>query len=227
MTTSFCPRRLTALLGPAAAFAVATLVVALVLPAGALARAPKPSSAAHKASCVSGSARAKRRARACAGSKHKGKSHHASKRHHAKRSVKQTGSTAPAGASQVPARCEDGSPPLRVKDGSFSCFDGSEPGCEGNSIPKRSSSGAALLCPAPSKESPESGCEDVSNPECSFGGSSTEALCEDSSSPVSASDGSISCDDKSEPACENGSTPTLSASSTLLCEAPPTSDSRS
>jgi hypothetical protein len=194
MIASFCPRRLTAPLG--SAFALAMLVAALVLPAGALARAAKPSSAAHKASCVSVSAHAKRRGRGRAGGQAPGKSRHAGKRHHVKRSVKQTGSTAPAGASQVPARCEDASAPR--------------------------------LCPAPVKESPESGCEDVSNSECSFGGSSTEALCEDSSSPVSASDGSISCDDKSEPACENGSTPMLSAtSSTLLCEAPPTSASRS
>lgn len=65
--------------------------------------------------------------------------------------------------AMAPATCEDGSLPVRAKDGArFSCSDGSEPACEDGSTPTRSSAGAVPLCPAlkdsGSEEDPEA-CE--------------------------------------------------------------------
>jgi hypothetical protein len=72
-------------------------------------------------------------------------------------------------AGQVPASCEDGSPPVRAS-GSFSCRDGSEPACQDGSEPARSSSGAALLCSAPAGNAEgEEACEQEAEGECPGG----------------------------------------------------------
>jgi hypothetical protein len=199
--------------------AVAMLVGLLALSGAALA-ATHRTAHARKASCTSASARVKRPAGECPPSKHKGKgkAHHASRGHHARRSGKHTGAATPASPSHVPAVCEDASAPVRGADGSFSCEDGSEPACRDGSDPAPSSKGAAPLCPVPAKV--ESGCEDPSSSECTFGGGGPEPACEDATAPVPGGDGSVFCEDGSEPVCETGASPTFSADgSTLLCEA--------
>jgi hypothetical protein len=75
----------------------------------------------------------------------------------------------PAGAQQLPGApaqpaarttpgCEDGSAPLRLRDGSLGCSDGSEPACEGGASPVLSPGGSILYCSAPS-EAEAAGCE--------------------------------------------------------------------
>jgi hypothetical protein len=41
---------------------------------------------------------------------------------------------------------------MRAGDGSFSCRDGSEPECEGESTPARAPNGATLVCPVGREE---------------------------------------------------------------------------
>jgi hypothetical protein len=51
--------------------------------------------------------------------------------------------------------------------------------------------------------------------------STTPASCEDGSAPSTAGDGSLACDDGSEPVCDDGSTPVRPAGrATLLCPPP-------
>ena len=85
---------------------------------------------------------APRKARAGRGSK---RAH--SKRGGAKKKAQDRASNAAQkGVSQVAAICEDGSVPIRAHDGSFSCDDGSEPGCENGSEPILSGDRSALVC---------------------------------------------------------------------------------
>ncbi|HYM54018.1 MAG TPA: hypothetical protein VES97_01545, partial [Solirubrobacteraceae bacterium] len=194
LTFSPRPRHLTAARRLSLALSLVALAVALALPAGAPAQTHKASHA-HRAVCpASSKAHAKHPTHACTQSKHKGKAHHS-----AKHAVKKP--APPAASGHVPATCADGSGPARSRSGSFACDDGSEPACEDGSDPTRSSNGSTLLCPAPPQGNLETGCEDPSNPECTFGGSADEAICEEDSSPTSSEDGStLLC----EPATASG-----------------------
>jgi hypothetical protein len=141
------------------------LAVALLGPAQTLAQTRRaagcPSSTAHT--------KAKRDAHACERSSHKGKTHR--RKHRSKHALAKT---PPQGvpASLPPAYCEDGSPPIRASDGSFSCADGSEPECEDEAQPTRSSNGRSLVCAIPDgegeeeAESGESECEAVESSTC-------------------------------------------------------------
>lgn len=115
-----------------------------------------------------------------------------------------------AAARPARAMCEDGSPPVRAGPDSFTCGDGSEPGCEDGSFPIVAPNGKTLVCNVPSNKGSSSG-----------GGSGTtttqteEAICEDGSSPL-IQNGAFACDDGSEPYCEEGSYPTASSDGTTL-----------
>ncbi len=140
------------------AVALGVLFAALLGPAQTLAQTRKlvcPGSTAHS--------RTKRGAHACLQASHKRKTHHA-RGHHAKHAVGVAGETV---AAAVPASCEDGSVPVPVTGGSFSCSDGSEPECEDGATPTRSANGKSLLCPLATEEESEAGeaeCEeDIGN----------------------------------------------------------------
>jgi hypothetical protein len=136
-------------------FAMATVAVLLTL-------TPQTLAQARKAACSSSTtSHAKRSAHACAQSKRTSKSSHKSKTHshpkgnghHVKHGVKPAsptksaiGAKAPAATSLTPATCEDSSAPVRAGDGSFSCDDESEPGCESGSAPTLSSDRSTLIC---------------------------------------------------------------------------------
>jgi hypothetical protein len=155
----------------ALALASSVLVAALIAPSATLARA-------REATCPSSAARGrlKDRAHPCA-LRRKDKGHGKTKHH-----TEHTLAGAPRGASRtlVAASCEDGSTPVRARDGSFSCDDGSEPECEDGETPILASNGKRLLCPVFSEE----------------GASSSEAECE--------AEGGSTCDGEtgSEEACE-------------------------
>jgi hypothetical protein len=204
---------------PIAALALALFIAAV---ATLLALSPQPTAQARKAACPSSSAaHARRSHHACKQSKHTPKAtrksrphaHSRVKVHRLKRVAggkkaakrKPAGTTAkpPAEANLTPAICEDGSSPVRARDGSFSCADESEPGCENGSAPAPSSDGASLVCGA--ARTGASG--------------SSDATCEDGSAPLHGGDGSFSCADGSEPTCEDGSEPTLTGDGALYCDA--------
>jgi hypothetical protein len=177
---------------------IAGLLMLLAIPGQALAQG---------ASCTT--AHAKRDARTCAQARSKAKKHHG--KHAAKKKAKKKATNKkavahpPVAVSEVKPLCEDGSTPVSLGGGSYSCDDESEPFCENGSEPTLSASSSTLTCPAP----PEGGAGAI------------EPVCEDGSAPVRSAAGSYSCDDESEPACENGSTPTLSSAGTLACPVAP------
>ena len=141
------------------------LVAALLGPAQTLAQTRRavscPSSTAH--------AKTRRGAHACERSSHKGKAHR--RKHRSKHAL------AKAPHQGVPvslpaAYCEDGSPPARASNGSFSCSDGSEPECEDEAEPTRSANGRSLVCAIlegegeEEAESGESECEEAGSSFC-------------------------------------------------------------
>jgi hypothetical protein len=110
---------------------------------------------ARKATCSSLSAGHPKRAAACTQSRHRSKANARpkprAKGHHSKHATtktkpNKTGTPSPKLPSPVAAVCEDGSGPVRASDGSFSCNDGSEPACEGDSSPVISRNGLTLVC---------------------------------------------------------------------------------
>jgi hypothetical protein len=204
LTASVSRRSLTALL--ASALSMMALLALLAL-------SPQASAQARSASCPSSSIARPEIAHACAHAKrasraaHKGKAHGRSKakKHHKHASKGKTKAArkraASAAGATTAAVCEDGSAPVNDGGGSFTCADESEPACSNGAVPELSKSGTALVCPAKATDS-----------------GSPEAVCEDASAPVRASDGSFSCDDESLPVCEDGSVPVPSSSgSTLIC----------
>jgi hypothetical protein len=207
MALGFRPRRRAPALAALFALALTTLVVMLLLPAGAPAQiqaSPAHKTHARKAACPAPSASHSRHAsRTCRAAKRNGHTHPTAGQRRARHALKGAGTAAPATARRTPAICEDSSTPQRV-NGVFTCADGSEPECAGGSTPTLSSDGAMLLCPPAAKAGPETGCEDVSNPECSFGGTAGEAVCEEAT-PLASGEGSLSCADGGEVACEGDS----------------------
>jgi hypothetical protein len=202
-------RRLAAAL--ALPVALAVLLLALAAPSRALARA-------HGSSCRHiSTVHIKRHPSGCAKPRHtaKGHAHRSARRHAAAPAVstskggthmrtKVTGRS-PAGASRLPARCEDGSAPLLVGDEMFECEDGSEPGCQAGSSVTISSEGSALVCatgPEGASIASEAGCEPASSPACSAGPLCTGA----GDQRQSATSSSPPCEDGSEPSCEGDST---------------------
>jgi hypothetical protein len=178
------------------------LLVALALVSSMLAAALiKPSQSlaqTRKATCPSSAARGKAKSStsACAKSRHK-RRHHDTSRHNAKHAV----SKLPKGISStvVEAYCEDGSAPVRARDGSFSCEDGSEPLCEDGATPAHSKNGTRLVCPVFSEEeasASEVECEEGESAACVSEASSAagEETCEASASD---STGAL-CEDEAE-----------------------------
>jgi hypothetical protein len=108
----------------------------------------------------------------------------------------------PSGAVLDEAACEDGSAPVREAGGSFSCDDESQPVCENGATPTPSSNGSTLVCAGESNEN----------------SSLAEAVCEDGSIAIQASDGSFSCGGEADPNCEGAPPPNLSSGHwTVLC----------
>jgi hypothetical protein len=197
------------------------LMALIALSAGAQAQAATRThkAGARKSACPPPAGpHSKRTGHVCTTSKHAGSSHHSAKHHHsAGHAVKKTGPVAPAAATRVAASCEDGSAPLRA-GGTFSCADGSEPACQDGSTPVSSSDRSTLLCPS-SKAGAETGCEDISNPECTFGGSEGEAACEGAGASPAADGEVVSCELGDEPACEGAPGPGFSAGAMMsFCE---------
>jgi hypothetical protein len=164
-------------------------MLALALSLGALAAALLGASQTlaqtHRAACsTSGvhAARVKSHPAACP--THKGRQHHAAKPHgkHGHRKTKGKGK----GRSRVQqhpvaARCENGSVPTSVGEGSFSCEDGSEPECENGATPTPSSDGTTLLCsPGSEREAgaSEPECEENEEAETSCTGEPSAQACE-------------------------------------------------
>jgi hypothetical protein len=180
--------------------AIAALLMLLAIPGQALAKG---------ASCTT--AHAKRDAHTCAQARSKAKKHHG--KHATKKKAKKKKKAAkkkfvvspPAAVSEVKPVCEDGSTPVSLGGGSYSCDDESEPACENGSEPALSAGSGTLVCPA----LPEGGAGTI------------EPVCEDGSAPVRSAAGSYSCDDESEAECENGETPVLSSAGALTCPAAP------
>ena len=108
------------------------------------------------------------------------------------------------GSEDTGAVCEDGSAPVQVSEGSFSCDDESMPVCEDGSTPALSSSGSTLVC----------------GPESSDDSGATEVGCDEGTIAVQAPDGSYSCVGSSEPGCEAPPAPVLSSERwTPICDA--------
>lgn len=114
-----------------------------------------------------------------------------------------------AAARPAKAICEDGSAPARTGTDSFTCGDGSEPGCEDGSYPIVAPNGKTLVCNVP----PSKGGSGPGSAPVTI--ETEEAICEDGSSPF-LQDGSFACDDGSEPYCEEGDYPTASSDGTKL-----------
>ncbi|HXW58287.1 MAG TPA: hypothetical protein VEJ23_02285 [Solirubrobacteraceae bacterium] len=148
---------------------------------------------------------------------HKKANHHKVKRTARKVKPKTTHKTTRKSArkASAPAKalCENGSAPARTGTDSYTCGDGSEPGCEDGSYPIVAPNGKTLVCNVPSNEGGSSGGGDGSRPPS---GETEEALCEDGSSPF-FQDGSFACDDGSEPYCEEGNLTVSSDGTTLYC----------
>ncbi len=191
-----------------------TLLAMLLAPAGTLAKTRKGACQARSAAHA---ARAKPRRSGCATRGGKATRGKQGRRHAGRHAAKTHRKTAPTEALLTPALCEDQSSPVRASDGSFSCDDGSEPGCEGESSPVRS--GSMLEC-AVSAGSPEPACgEETAESFCYTGAvESEEPVCEDGSAPATSSGGPPACDDGSEPHCEDASAPTRSAGHGLVCD---------
>lgn len=144
---------------------------------------------------------------------HRGKRETAAKRSATKVTRKTTRKAKrKATASPAKAACEDGSAPARTGTDSFTCKDGSEPGCESGSFPIVASNGATLLCNSPAGK----GGGGSSPPHLqSEAEEAVEAVCEDGTSP-SLHGGALACDDGSEPYCEEGGYLTLASNGTKL-----------
>jgi hypothetical protein len=141
----------------------ALLAAALLLVGSANAPAAKTS----KAPCASKSSiKAERNAHrdACPARKHKG--HAKAKRHHTKHTLKTKRHTTTA-TNTAAALCDNGSEPQSAGNGTFSCADGSEPGCEDGLEATPSASGSQLNCVAPSdSESANQACEEEDGQPC-------------------------------------------------------------
>jgi hypothetical protein len=120
------PRRVLALL----ALLLALLVVAAGLAAGAAAR---PQHAGH-ASCTTSHHAKHAAAKRCA-------KHHSRK--HKTRKASKTAAPAP---KLTPAKCEDGTAPVRATSGAYTCEDGSEPACQDGTDPVHLSASPAPVC---------------------------------------------------------------------------------
>jgi hypothetical protein len=155
----------------------------------------------------------KRSGRHAKGTKHvhdKKAKHHKVKRTAKKGVHKATRKTThKAAARPARAMCEDGSAPVHRGPDSFTCGDGSEPGCEDGSFPIVASNGKTLVCNVPSNKGSSGGGAGTTTTQ------TEEAICEDGSSPF-VQNGSFACDDGSEPYCEEGSYPTASSDGTTL-----------
>jgi hypothetical protein len=104
--------------------------------------------------------------------------------------------------------CEDGTAPVRARDGSLSCDDGSEPICEDGLPPALSGSPSTPVC---------EGGQDGSGGE--------EPACEDGSVPLPDGEGSYICEDGSEPICADG-VPVVGADGSLACGPGPSATRR-
>jgi hypothetical protein len=155
------------------ALSLSVFVMALLGPAQTLAQT-------HRAACSGAAhAKAKHGAHACTQSSRKIKAKTKRRSKHA--SVKKTRKRSSAASqAMVPARCEDGSTPVREAGGSFVCEDGSEPQCEDGATPTVSRNGKSLVCAVPAEgeaSASESECEEESLG-CSTGSGSGEQTCE-------------------------------------------------
>jgi len=196
----------------ALSIALLAIVMALIAPAGALAKTRKQACPARTAAHVK--AKARRSDCATHRSKPARQRTRTRTRHAARRQGKGHGKAVPAEAVLTPALCEDNSAPVRASDGTFSCDDGSEPGCEDESSPVRS--GSTLECVV--SETAEPPCEE-STEFCYTGTvSSNEPVCEDGSTPTALGAGPAACDDGSEPRCEDSSAPIPVGSNGLVCD---------
>jgi hypothetical protein len=160
---------------------VATLALALTAAVLAIPTISQARRASHRhsaASCPS-STRSKHRGHACAGrargQKPHGRRSPAAKHGGVQSAIRPGTATRPRSASTaglVAAGCEEGSNAAASPQGTLSCSDGSEPGCEDGSIPPRSSGGTALVCPVPAESDPGAGeiaCEDAAVNPCADG----------------------------------------------------------
>ncbi len=177
--------------------AVVTLAVSLSAIVAALLGPAQTLAQTHRPACQSSAHARKRTAHTCTQPSHKVKAQarHAAKRH-AKRTVRKKSKGGAHAAPAVAAQCEDGSAPVRAADGSFSCDDGSEPGCEGGATPASSRNGKSLLCPVAAEgeagaSETEAECEEEETPGCTpgaseqaceaAGGGGSSSVCEDES----------------------------------------------
>lgn len=202
------------------------LLTAVLAPApDALAQAQKTpcarsKPASHRSKCPQHGAKGGRRGSS------KGSHRHPAKSRGAAHAVKTHARNAPAAPLLTPAVCADESEPLRASNGTFSCDDGSQPGCEDESSPIREHHSLACVVTAP--PAGESNCpEEGAGSFCLTGSSgSGEPVCEDGSTPIASGEGTPICDDGSEPACEDGSAPLETGDGTFSCEGGPAPSAR-
>lgn len=161
------------------ALALALLAMVLLAPA----RAPARSTIARRGACPTAAKHVKRAVRGghCTkrSTRHgKPAAHRPVK--HAHPISKGTHRSSPSAARQIPALCEDASPPVR-SGSEFSCQDGSEPSCEDGSEPVAGSgSGSGVpVCTAEVESSPQTPGEEC-GPEGTAECQSAEWACEGS-----------------------------------------------
>jgi hypothetical protein len=191
LTTSL-PHRCFSLLA-ATALALATIAALLASPGIAAERKTSCSSHAHARHGA---------APACTGTAHghKARGRHANRGYtgvHGATSTRGPTGPAPAAAAGTPATCEDGADASVNHQGSLSCADASQPTCQDGSSPRRSTSGHTTLCPAPTVEGAQDGCEGLAESPCDVSSeepaSATQGTCQEGSAPLPGGEVSFSC----------------------------------
>jgi hypothetical protein len=159
-------RRLT--LALTLALSLAVLAAALLGPSQTLAQA-------RRATCSSSAtdSRARLATRTCVQPARKRRAHHATRRR--SKHAKKTPKASPRSPALAAAYCEDGSVPVLVGNGSFSCDDGSEPACEDGATPTVSRNGRSLVCPVAGEGDGEAGSSEECQAGEASGGCGTEA----------------------------------------------------
>jgi hypothetical protein len=156
MTTTISPSPTTRLTGaagrPVATLALACAVIALTF---AFAASPQASAQTRKTGCVTHAKQGHHTCSASKNRKHDGKSGSKSKAHHAKHAVKHRASAPGATGEASAASCSDGTNAILDGEGSFTCANGSEAGCEEGFTPVASSDGSTLLCEPEANEGEE------------------------------------------------------------------------
>ncbi len=161
----------------------------LVLLLGVLAPATLARSAAARHSvCKSSSHHARHSSSGSRCSKRRGTAGHEVKPGSTRKTAAHGRNGAGRSSARVPARCEDGTLPVREASGAFACGDESEPSCADGSEPTVATGSASLSCDgAAAGPSPRSG-GSGGDPECSG-----EAVCVGTETACEAGAGTPGC----------------------------------